>query len=407
MENITEFSNYGDLKSFLDSARWNRTHTVMALTMISGFFVWGLLLVTAPLVTEWPFISPSEDIYVLVSSPAGLLAGNLILGYLSDRVGRKKLFIVTITAGVVGIVGIILSANFLLMLTSIFIAEFGFGGEETVSLAFLAEQFPIQYRGKVLVLVSNSANAGVAAISAVFMIAGYNVFLEKVVFLIMSLTGVAIAILTRLKLPESLRWAFMSSHAVELKEQRFTAPVPMLVLTLFAITIVLTFALVADILGPYEYPKYTPIIPFIYGLGEAVFGYVILAFVDIIGRKVMSVIAYAGGTVSMAIFLIYIYFRLPFWIFVILLLTNAVFGELGWAIREILQPELFVTRYRGLGIATVRGIAYFFYMMSIFILSGITVYNYMIFATAAWAIGFAASILWYAKGYETLNESIS
>ncbi|CAC11584.1 transport membrane protein related protein [Thermoplasma acidophilum] len=401
------FSDYDEVRSFLDEARWNRTHTVMALTMISGFFVWGLLLVTAPLVTEWPFVSPAEDIYVLVSSPAGLLAGNMILGYLSDRIGRKKLFIATISSGIAGIIGIILSGNFIEILLSIFLAEFGFGGEETVSLAFLAEQFPIKYRGKVLVMVSNSANVGVAAISAVFLVAGYSIFIEKVVFLAMSLAGVIIAIVTRLKLPESLRWSFVSAHSDKIPVQRFGSPIPMAVLVLFAITIVLTFALVADILGPYEYPRYTSLIPFIYGLGEAAFGYLILVFIDRIGRRIMSVMAYAGGTVSMAVFLLYIYFRLPFDIFVVLLVINAFFGELGWAVREILQPELFVTRYRGLGIATVRGIAYLLYIVSIFALSGISVYNYMIFATAAWAVGFIGSILWYTKGYETLNTSIT
>ncbi|KAA8922255.1 MAG: MFS transporter [Thermoplasma sp.] len=401
------FSDYGQVRSFLDSARWSKTHTAMALTMISGFFVWGLLLVTAPLVTEWPLVKPSEDIYVLVSSPAGLLTGNMVLGYLSDRIGRKKLFITTITAGITGIVGIILSLNFTEILLSIFVAEFGFGGEETVSLAFLAEQFPIRYRGKVLVLVSNSANMGVAAISAVFLVAGYNVFIEKVVFLAMSLAGVAIAIITRMKLPESLRWSFVSSHSDTLAEQRFGSPIPIIVLMLFAITIVLTFALVADILGPFEYPGYTSVIPFIYGLGEAIFGYMILAFIDRIGRRVMSVVAYAGGTISMAIFLLYIYYRLPFLVFVMLLIINAFFGELGWAVREILQPELFVTRYRGLGIATVRGIAYSLYILSIFALSGISVYNYMVFATAAWAVGFLGSVVWYLRGRETLNESIT
>ena len=407
MENTIRFSTYGEVKRFLDHARWNRTHTIMALTMISGFYVWGMLFVMATLVTQWPFINTSEYIYVLVSSPAGLLAGNFILGYLSDRIGRKKLFITTISAGVIGIIGIILSQNFLEIIVSIFTAEFGFGGEETVSLAFLAEQFPIRYRGKVLVLVSNSANVGVAFISAVFIMAGYNVFLEKVVFLIMSLSGVISAIITRMKLPESMRWSFVSSHSKELPDQKFSSPVPVLVLMLFAIAIVLTFALVADILGPYEYPGYTSIIPFIYGLGEAVFGYALLFFVDRIGRRMLSVIAYTGGTVSMAIFLLYIYFILPFYVFVILLILNALFGEAGWAIREILQPELFVTRYRGLGIATVRGIAYFLYIISIFALSGISVYNYMIFATAAWAVGLIGSIIWYARGYETLNRSIS
>jgi len=68
------FLTYGEIKRFLDHAGWNRTRTVMALTMISCFFVWGMLFVMATLVTQWSFISTSEYIYILVSSPAVLLA---------------------------------------------------------------------------------------------------------------------------------------------------------------------------------------------------------------------------------------------------------------------------------------------------------------------------------------------
>ncbi|WP_010917311.1 MFS transporter [Thermoplasma volcanium] len=399
------FRDYDEVRKFLDTAEWNRIHTSMALTMIASFFVWGLLLVTAPLVTEWPIVPSWGYMYVLLSSPAGLLIGNVVLGRTSDLLGRKSLFMATLALGIAGILGIIFSRNFFEILASIFIAEFGFGGEETVSLAFLAEQFPLKYRGKVLVLVSNSANVGVAAISGIFIAFGYSIAIEKLIFGVMAIGGITIALYTRSRIPESLRW-FYTKNSDTLIEKPQMHVIPFIVLSMFAITIVLTFALVADILGPYEYPKYTSIIPFIYGLGEAISGFAIIAFIDRIGRRLTSVIAYMGGFLSMAVFLLYLISSLPFFVFLVLLVINSFFGELGWAVREILQPELFTTIRRGSGIAAVRGIAYALYIVSIFVLNGISVFEYMVFATIIWVIGSIGSILWYSKGYETLNKSL-
>jgi len=404
----TDGDSYTDIRREIDTSAWNRNHTMLLVTMMSSFFVWGMLLVIAPLITSWPFIPPSYFTVLLVSSPAGLLSGNLLMGHLSDRYGRKRIFIITLLLGIIGISGILVSGTPLEIVASIFLAEMGFGGDETVSLAFMAEQFPIRYRGKALIAASNSANIGVAAISAVFLFMPVSVPYQKAIFAVMIVLALAVALITRAKLPESFRWSYVSRSTARKLAWKFSRYdyLKFLVLTSFAITIVLTFALAGYVIGPYEFPALTSLIAFAYGAAEAATGIVLLLFINMIGRRKLSVIAYAGGFLSMALFIPYSFYSRSVTLLALLLVLNAVFGEMGWAVRELLQPELFTTAYRGKGISSVRGIAYALYIITLLAISGFSLTDYILYAVAVWAIGMFASVAWYLRGRETLDSSL-
>jgi len=399
---------YLTLRNEIDNSEWGRVHSLLLATMMSSFFVWGMLLVIGPLITNWPVIPSSYYTILLVSSPAGLLSGNLLMGYLSDRYGRRKIFILTLLLGIVGICGILISLNALEIVIAIFLAEMGFGGDETVSLAFMAEQFPIRYRGKALIAASNSANIGVAAISAVFLFIPASILDQKAIFAIMIIVALVVALLTRSKLPESFRWAFVSKRASGTKGAGYTRYdyFKFLVLLFFAITIVLTFALVGYVIGPYEFPHLTSMIAFAYGAAEAIAGIALLFLINMIGRRKLSVLAYAGGFMSMVLFIPYAIYSRSIVILAFLLALNAIFGEMGWAVRELLQPELFTTANRGKGIAAVRGVAYVFYIVTLFAISGFSLTDYIIYAVIIWAIGMVASVAWYARGRETMDASL-
>lgn len=330
------------------------------------------------------------------------------MGYLSDRYGRKRIFIITLLLGIIGISGILVSATPLEMVASIFLAEMGFGGDETVSLAFMAEQFPIRYRGKALIAASNSANIGVAAISAVFLFMPVSVPYQKAIFAVMIVLALAVALITRAKLPESFRWSYVSRSTARKLAWKFSRYdyLKFLVLMSFAITIVLTFALAGYVIGPYEFPALTSLIAFAYGAAEAATGIVLLLFINMIGRRKLSVIAYAGGFLSMALFIPYSFYSRSVTLLALLLVLNAVFGEMGWAVRELLQPELFTTAYRGKGISSVRGIAYALYIITLLAISGFSLTDYILYAVAVWAIGMFASVAWYLRGRETLDSSL-
>ncbi len=400
------FHNYGDLRKALDGMAWTRTHSLMLVTMVTSFFVWGILLVVAPLITEWPVVPRDYTSYILLASPAGLLIGNLLMGFLADRFGRRNIFMATMLIGAIGISGIIFSANAVQIIISIILAEMGFGGEETVSLVFMAELFPARYRGKVLILVSNSANIGVAVLSGVFLLTPANIYLQKLLFGIMAVAGLLIAIYARVRIPESIRWKYVSRSVAAIPKIDSRGILKFLVLLSFAITIVLTFALVTFVMGPYRFPMYVSLIAFSSGLGTSATGILAIFLIDMVSRKLLALFAYTGGFLSMTLFIPYLFFSSSLILFVVLVLINSFFSELGWASRELLQPELFDTGWRGRGIASVRGIAYGLYIASLFLLVNFSTLNYMIFATMMWSIGFIGSVVWFIRGNETGRASL-
>ena len=92
--------------------------------------------------------------------------------------------------------------------------------------------------------------------------------------------------------------------------------------------------------------------------------------------------------------------------FLTLLLMNGVFGELGWAARVILEPELFPTRIRSMGVAAVRASAYVVYIASIFFTAGFTLNEYLLYNAGLWGLGLAAALAWYKRGLETRFKTL-
>ena len=147
-----------DYRSSLDRASWTGIHWTVFSSTALGFFAWGFVYSLSILVTAWPIV-PSGDIPVLLTiSPIFLVIGNLSLGSFADKVGRRPAFMVTVTVYATGIVGIILSPNFYVLLFFVALAQLGVGGEEPPALASLAEFTPIRHRGKAIVLSSNFYN---------------------------------------------------------------------------------------------------------------------------------------------------------------------------------------------------------------------------------------------------------
>lgn len=408
---IDKYRNYTELRETLDNEKWQRIHTLVFLTLSSTFFVWGVVLAIGPLVTSWPIVSRGYVPYVLLASPIGLLSGNLIMGYSSDLFGRRKLFLTTITLTVLGLVGVVFSSNVTMLISSIFIAEFGLGGDETVSLSVLAEFLPIKYRGSAIIAISNVANIAITIVAFSFMEIPFSVFYEKLLIGVMAGIGLVIALLTRLMIPESMRWAYMKKNQNkarlrDLKLNKYSV-FKFLFLSSMATTIVVGFALTDLVFGPYLFPKYSSLILFSGTLGGSLSGIFIALAVRKISRKGLALLAYTGAFVTM-VFLTMFFKVLSTSIlpFMLVLLANGVFSEFGWASREMLQPELFTTMFRGAGIASVRGVGYSIYIIAVILLSNAGTYTYLLFALVIFGAGFVGSIAWYFKGMETSKASI-
>jgi MFS family permease len=140
----------------------------------------------------------------------GQIAGALIFGRLSDKLGRKKLFILTLAIYLIasGIAG--LSPNMWFLLVFRFFAGMGIGGEYAAINSAIDELIPSKYRGRVDIAINGTYWGGAALGSAAnLFLLNPDIFTEnigwRIGFFIGPVLGLAIIYLRR-HIPESPRW---------------------------------------------------------------------------------------------------------------------------------------------------------------------------------------------------------
>ena len=94
---------------------------------------------------------------------AGACLGSLFFGQLTDRFGRKKLFLVTLGVYLVGTVLTALSMNPMWYFAARFITGAGVGGEYAAINSAIDELIPAKYRGRVDLAINGSFWLGAAA----------------------------------------------------------------------------------------------------------------------------------------------------------------------------------------------------------------------------------------------------
>jgi MFS family permease len=149
----------------------------------------------------------------------GAVVGSLGLGYATDRLGRKKLFLVTLLIYLVATVLTAVSFNPVWFFVMRFFAGFGIGGEYAAINSAVDELIPARLRGTVDLAVNGSywlgAMAGAALTIPLLNTSLFSANLGwRLAFALGALLGVGI-LLVRRKVPESPRWLFTHGRADE------------------------------------------------------------------------------------------------------------------------------------------------------------------------------------------------
>jgi MFS family permease len=147
----------------------------------------------------------------------GQVVGSLYFGWLSDRLGRRRLFILTLAIYLIGsgVAGFAFSLWFLLIFR--FIAGAGIGGEYAAINSAIDELIPSHYRGRVDIAINGTYWAG-AALGAAASIPLFNpdVISQdwgwRIGFWIGPVLGLFIIYLRR-HIPESPRWLITHGRA--------------------------------------------------------------------------------------------------------------------------------------------------------------------------------------------------
>ncbi len=167
----------------------------------------------------------------------GAVTGALFFGWLTDRLGRKKLFFITIVVYLVATAMTGLAWDGFAFYAFRFLTGCGIGGEYSAINSTIQELIPARYRGHLDLIVNGSFWIGAAA-GALVAVALLNPALIdpewgwRLAFLLGAAIG-AIVFFMRLWIPESPRWLVTHGREAEAEkvvvgiERRFGADLPM------------------------------------------------------------------------------------------------------------------------------------------------------------------------------------
>lgn len=205
-----------DIPARLDRLPWSRFHMLIVVALGITWILDGLEVTIigslAPSLQRGDTLGLSADGIGFASSAyvAGAVLGALVFGWMTDQLGRKQIFFLTLALYVVGVGASALSWNLTSFAVARFVTGMGIGGEYSAINSAIDELVPARLRGRVDVMVNGTFWAGAAfgAIGSVWLLnsAIIPIWLAwRVAFALGALLGVAVLFL-RTFVPESPRW---------------------------------------------------------------------------------------------------------------------------------------------------------------------------------------------------------
>ncbi|WP_280811886.1 MFS transporter [Variovorax boronicumulans] len=214
-----------DIPARLDRLPWSRWHWRVVIALGVAWILDGLevtLVGSIGAVLERPDtlgltaaeIGWSGSIYI-----AGAVIGALVFGRLTDRLGRKKLFLITLLVYTVGTLATAFSPDFAFFALCRFVTGLGIGGEYAAINSAIDELIPARVRGRVNLAINGSFWIGAAlgaALSLVLLDARAigPVWGWRAGFALGAVLAVAI-LLVRRHVPESPRWLIAHGRVEE------------------------------------------------------------------------------------------------------------------------------------------------------------------------------------------------
>ena len=216
----------------LDRLGWSRFHTHLVIALGVAWVLDGLEITIASnaegLISQKQALNLSSSEVAFAVGTVYLLGEvvGALFGRMSDKFGRRNLFMITL--------GVYLFGGVLTALTSghshgwtywvwasRFIAGMGIGGEYTAINSAIDELIPAKYRGRVDIAVERDVLGG-ALIATLFFIFVINLssvsYSWRIAFLVGPALGFVI-LFVRKNLPESPRWLLMHGRVEEPKPQ--------------------------------------------------------------------------------------------------------------------------------------------------------------------------------------------
>jgi len=210
----------------LDRLPWSRWHW---LVVIGLGITWILDGFEVTLVGAIASVLTKKDTLALTTHQAssagtwyliGACGGALLFGYLTDRLGRKKLFMVTLGVYLIFTVASALAWNFWSFAIFRILAGSGIGGEYAAINSAIDELIPARVRGRVALAINGSwwiGTAGAAIISYELLLHIRETVSWRLGFAVGAILAIAILTIRRF-IPESPRWLLTHGRGDEAEQ---------------------------------------------------------------------------------------------------------------------------------------------------------------------------------------------
>ena len=206
----------------LDHLPWSGFHTRVVLALGITWILDGLEVTLAGALAgalkESPTMRFSNFDVGLSNSAylAGAVLGALGFGWLTDRIGRRKLFFITLAVYLTATAATALSWSVASYALFRFLTGAGIGGEYTAINSTIQELVPARYRGWTDLLINGSfwIGAAIGAIAAIVLLGSAWIGPDhgwRLAYLIGAGLGLIVLVM-RMWIPESPRWLMIHGH---------------------------------------------------------------------------------------------------------------------------------------------------------------------------------------------------
>ncbi|BBA95856.1 putative sugar transport protein [Actinacidiphila reveromycinica] len=216
-----------DVPARLDRLPWSRWHWMIVVGLGTVWILDGLEVTIVGNIAG-RLSEPGSGLSITSSQITGLAAalyvtgacvGALFFGWLTDRFGRRKLFMVTLAVYLGATAMTALSFAPWWFFTFRFLTGFGIGGEYAAINSAIDELIPSKYRGRVDLSINGSYWLGAIGGSLLSIVAlNTGVFAKDVGWRLTFALGVVLGLvilLVRRHVPESPRWQFIHGYGDE------------------------------------------------------------------------------------------------------------------------------------------------------------------------------------------------
>src|SRR6266850_2137497 len=214
-----------DIPARLDRLPWTRFHTLVVVALGITWILDGIEVTLAGSIAgalqESPVLHFTAEEVGLVGTAylIGAVTGAVVFGYLTDRLGRRKLFFVTLGLYLVATAATALSWDFWSFAVFRALTGAGIGGEYAAINSAIQELIPARYRGRTDLAINGSfwVGAALGALGAVILLEPGRLPPDwgwRAAFGIGAVLGLGILVLRRW-IPESPRWLMLHGRLDE------------------------------------------------------------------------------------------------------------------------------------------------------------------------------------------------